>query len=159
MGIFYPFLNDRGVQLIGVEAAGRGLDTGQHAATLVAGSEGVLHGAYSLVLQDEHGQIRATHSISAGLDYPGVGPEHAYLKATGRARYVTATDEEALVAFQLLAETEGILPALEPAHALAYVMKLAPQLSKDDIIIVCLSGRGDKDVEVVMKALGMEHDE
>ncbi len=154
MGIFYPFLSDESVKLIGVEAAGRGIETGMHAATLVAGTEGVLHGAYSFVLQDEHGQIRTTHSISAGLDYPGVGPEHAYLKATGRATYVAVTDEEALSAFKMLAETEGILPALEPAHAVAYLVKLSQSLSSDTVVIVCLSGRGDKDVEVVMNALG-----
>ncbi|MCS7253725.1 MAG: tryptophan synthase subunit beta [Armatimonadota bacterium] len=155
IGIFYPFIPDEGVKLIGVEAAGKGIVTGMHAATLVAGTEGVLHGAYSFVLQDKHGQIRTTHSISAGLDYPGVGPEHAYLKATGRATYVAATDEEALDAFKLLAETEGILPALEPAHAIAYLVKLSHSLRSNDIVIVCLSGRGDKDVEVVMRALGM----
>jgi len=154
MGIFYPFLSDKSVKLIGVEAAGRGIETGMHAATLVAGTEGVLHGAYSFVLQDEHGQIRTTHSISAGLDYPGVGPEHAYLKATGRATYVAVTDEDALSAFKMLAETEGILPALEPAHAIAYLVKLSQSLSSDTVVIVCLSGRGDKDVEVVMNALG-----
>jgi tryptophan synthase beta chain len=115
-----------------------------------------LHGAFSFVLQDKHGQIRTTHSISAGLDYPGVGPEHAYLKAVGRAKYVAVTDEEALNAFKLLAETEGILPALEPAHAIAYLTKLSRSLKGDEVIIVCLSGRGDKDVEVVMRALGMD---
>jgi len=156
IGIFYPFIPDEDVKLIGVEAAGKGLDSGMHAATLVAGSEGVLHGAFSFVLQDMHGQIRTTHSISAGLDYPGVGPEHAYLKAVGRASYVAVTDEEALNAFKLLAETEGILPALEPAHAIAYLTKLSRSLKGDEVIIVCLSGRGDKDVEVVMRALGME---
>lgn len=153
IGIFYPFIADEDVKLIGVEAAGRGIETGMHAATLVAGTEGVLHGAYSFVLQDKHGQIRTTHSISAGLDYPGVGPEHAYLKAIGRATYVAATDEEALSAFKLLAETEGILPALEPAHAIAYLVKLSQSLNSDSVVIVCLSGRGDKDVEVVMRAL------
>jgi len=156
IGIFYPFIPDEDVKLIGVEAAGKGIESGMHAATLVAGSEGVLHGAFSFVLQDKHGQIRTTHSISAGLDYPGVGPEHAYLKAVGRAKYVAVTDEEALNAFKLLAETEGILPALEPAHAIAYLTKLSRSLKGDEVIIVCLSGRGDKDVEVVMRALGMD---
>lgn len=156
IGIFYPFIPDEDVKLIGVEAAGKGIESGMHAATLVAGSEGVLHGAFSFVLQDKHGQIRTTHSISAGLDYPGVGPEHAYLKAVGRAKYVAVTDEEALNAFKLLTETEGILPALEPAHAIAYLTKLSRSLKGDEVIIVCLSGRGDKDVEVVMRALGMD---
>ncbi len=153
MGIFWDFLPHEEVQLIGVEAAGRGLATGKHAASLCAGKVGVLHGAKTFVLQDEDGQIQETHSISAGLDYPGVGPEHAFLKATGRAKYVAVTDEDALAAFELLAKTEGILPALEPAHALAYVCQWAPQLPKEAIVLVNLSGRGDKDVEVVMKAL------
>ncbi len=153
MGIFWDFLPHEEVQLIGVEAAGKGLATGKHAASLCAGKVGVLHGAKTFVLQDEDGQIQETHSISAGLDYPGVGPEHAFLKATGRAKYVAVTDEEALAAFELLAKTEGILPALEPAHALAYVCQMAPHLPKEAIILVNLSGRGDKDVEVVMKAL------
>ena len=153
IGIFWEFLPHEQVKLIGVEAAGKGLETGEHAASLCAGTVGVLHGAKTLILQDEDGQIRDTHSISAGLDYPGVGPEHAFLKATGRASYVAVTDEEALEAFELLARLEGILPALEPAHALAYAFKLARQLPKEAIILVNLSGRGDKDVEVVMKAL------
>ncbi|MFA0784404.1 tryptophan synthase subunit beta [Fervidibacter sacchari] len=153
IGIFWEFLPYEQVKLIGVEAAGKGLETGEHAASLCAGTVGVLHGAKTFVLQDEDGQIRDTHSISAGLDYPGVGPEHAFLKATGRASYVAVTDEEALEAFELLARLEGILPALEPAHALAYAFKLARQLPKEAIILVNLSGRGDKDVEVVMKAL------
>ena len=153
IGIFWEFLPYEQVKLIGVEAAGKGLETGEHAASLCAGTVGVLHGAKTLILQDEDGQIRDTHSISAGLDYPGVGPEHAFLKATGRASYVAVTDEEALEAFELLAKLEGILPALEPAHALAYAFKLARQLPKEAIILVNLSGRGDKDVEVVMKAL------
>jgi tryptophan synthase, beta chain (EC 4.2.1.20) len=153
IGIFWEFLPYEQVKLIGVEAAGKGLETGEHAASLCAGTVGVLHGAKTLILQDEDGQIRDTHSISAGLDYPGVGPEHAFLKATGRASYVAVTDEEALEAFELLARLEGILPALEPAHALAYAFKLARQLPKEAIILVNLSGRGDKDVEVVMKAL------
>ena len=153
IGIFWEFLPYEQVKLIGVEAAGKGLETGEHAASLCAGTVGVLHGAKTLILQDEDGQIRDTHSISAGLDYPGVGPEHAFLKATGRASYVAVTDEEALEAFELLARLEGILPALEPAHALAYAFRLARQLPKEAIILVNLSGRGDKDVEVVMKAL------
>ncbi len=153
IGIFWEFLPHDQVKLIGVEAAGKGLETGEHAASLCAGTVGVLHGAKTFVLQDEEGQIRDTHSISAGLDYPGVGPEHAFLKATGRANYVAVTDDEALEAFELLAKLEGILPALEPAHALAYAFKLARQLPKEAIILVNLSGRGDKDVEVVMKAL------
>ncbi|MFQ6134670.1 MAG: tryptophan synthase subunit beta [Nitrososphaerales archaeon] len=156
IGAFYPFLDDREVRLIGVEAAGRGLKTGEHAATLNAGEEGVLHGMLTYLLQDEYGQIRPTHSVSAGLDYPGVGPEHALLKTVKRAEYKVADDREAVDAFRHLSETEGIVPALEPAHALAYVEKLAPTLSKDDVIVVCLSGRGDKDVEVVAKALGEE---
>ncbi len=153
IGIFWEFLPHEEVKLIGVEAAGKGLETGEHAASLCAGTVGVLHGAKTFVLQDEDGQIRDTHSISAGLDYPGVGPEHAFLKATGRAKYVAVTDKEALAAFELLAKLEGILPALEPAHAIAYACQLARQLPKDAIILVNLSGRGDKDVEVVMKAL------
>ncbi|NSW79699.1 MAG: tryptophan synthase subunit beta [Chthonomonadetes bacterium] len=153
MGIFYPFLNDP-VRLIGVEAAGRGLDTGEHAATLATGRPGVLHGAASYLLQDEYGQVMPTHSISAGLDYPGVGPEHSYLKETGRAEYVTATDEEALEALQMLARMEGIIPALETAHAVAHAIKIAPDLPKDTTILINLSGRGDKDVDIVSRALG-----
>lgn len=155
IGIFWEFLKHDEVKLIGVEAAGKGLHTGEHAASLCAGTVGVLHGAKTFVLQDEDGQIRDTHSISAGLDYPGVGPEHAFLKATGRARYVAVTDEEALEAFELLARLEGVLPALEPAHALAYTCQLARQLPKDAIVLANLSGRGDKDVEVVMKDLNL----
>lgn len=156
IGLFHPFLDDKGVRMIGVEAAGRGLETGQHAATLCAGEVGILHGARSFVLQDEHGQIHPTHSISAGLDYPGVGPEHAYLKRIGRVEYVAVTDEEALRAFELLSRLEGIIPALEPAHALAYLVKIAPELPRDSVVVVCLSGRGDKDVEVAARALGYE---
>ncbi|HXG41583.1 MAG TPA: tryptophan synthase subunit beta [Dehalococcoidia bacterium] len=155
IGLFYPFYGDRQVQLVGVEAAGRGVETGQHAASLVAGRPGVLHGAYSYLLQDEHGQVLGTHSISAGLDYPGVGPEHAYLKETGRARYVAVGDDGALEGFRLLAETEGILPALEPAHAVHYAAQLASQLPPEAIVLVCLSGRGDKDLGVVAQALGV----
>jgi len=153
MGIFHPFVDDAEVRFIGVEAAGRGLNTPYHAATLVAGSKGVLHGAKSYVLQDENGQIMCTHSVSAGLDYPGVGPEHSFFKETGRAEYVAATDQEALEAFEWLAKTEGIIPALEPAHALAYAKKLVPTLDKDKIVIVNLSGRGDKDVETASQVL------
>jgi tryptophan synthase beta chain len=155
MGAFHSFLPDHSVRLIGVEAAGRGLETGQHAATLVEGAVGVLHGSRSYLLQDGHGQIRETHSISAGLDYPGVGPEHSYLKATGRAEYVAATDEEALEALGLLSRTEGIIPALESAHAVAHAMRIAPSMSPESIIIVNVSGRGDKDMGTVAGALGV----
>jgi tryptophan synthase beta chain len=155
IGIFYPFLNDKDVRLIGVEAAGRGLKTGEHAASLVAGRVGVLHGAKSYVLQDGNGQIRETHSISAGLDYPGVGPEHSYLKDTGRATYVAVSDEEALEGFQLLCRTEGITPALEPAHAISYAARIAGSPNDEQIIVVNLSGRGDKDMDIVVEALGV----
>lgn len=153
MGIFHPFLEDKEVRLIGVEAGGRGLESGEHAAPLLAGRPGVLHGAKTFIMQDSGGQIKETHSISAGLDYPGVGPEHSYLKETGRASYVAVTDEEALEGFQLLCRTEGIAPALESAHAIAYVSKLAGSLDKEQIIIVNLSGRGDKDMNIVSQAL------
>jgi len=153
IGLFHPFLDDP-VNLVGVEAAGEGLEGGRHAATLARGRPGVLHGALSYLLQDEDGQVLPTHSIAAGLDYPGVGPEHAYLKETGRAQYVAVTDAQALEGFCLLAETEGILPALEPAHAIYYAAQLARTLPQDAIILVCLSGRGDKDVAVVARALG-----
>lgn len=156
MGIFYPFLDDNSVKLIGVEAAGRGLETGEHAASLVAGRIGVLHGAKSYVLQDKSGQIMETHSISAGLDYPGVGPEHSYLKDIGRATYVAVSDQEALEGFQLLCRTEGITPALESAHAVFYAAKLAGSLDKEQIIIINLSGRGDKDIGIVAEALGVK---
>jgi len=155
MGIFYPFAEDESVRLLGVEAAGRGIETGQHAATLTAGSKGVLHGSSSYVLQDDYGQVLPTHSVSAGLDYPGVGPEHAYLKEIGRAEYVSITDAEALDAFQWMSRTEGIIPALETSHAIAQVRKLAPKLPKDQIILVSLSGRGDKDVDSVAKYLNL----
>lgn len=155
IGTFYPFLDDEEVELYGVEAAGRGLETGMHAASLCGGEEGVFHGMLTYVLQDEDGQIRTTHSISAGLDYPGVGPEHAFLKSIGRAKYVAVTDDEAVKAFLELSRTEGILPALEPAHALAFAMRLASEMDKDEIVVVTLSGRGDKDVEVVAKYLGV----
>jgi len=154
MGLFQAFLDDPGVEIVGVEAGGRGLGTGEHAASLSAGSPGVLHGAYSYLLQDAGGQVVPTHSISAGLDYPGVGPEHSYLKDTGRARYVAVTDREALDALHVLCRTEGILPALESSHALAYLKTLAPSLGRDKVIVVNLSGRGDKDVHIVANAMG-----
>jgi tryptophan synthase beta chain len=154
IGIFHPFVEDREVKLIGVEAGGEGEDLGKHSASLARGFEGVLHGALTYVLQDEDGQIAGTHSIAAGLDYPAVGPEHAYLKETERAQYFTVTDEEALQAFLTLSRTEGILPALESAHALAYAVKLAESIGRDEIIIVNLSGRGDKDLEIVLRRLG-----
>jgi len=156
MGLFHPLANDHEVQLIGVEAAGLGLDTGKHGASLAAGSIGVLHGTKSYILQDEAGQIRQTHSISAGLDYPGVGPEHSYYKETGRASYVAITDDEALEGFQLLSQQEGIIPALEPAHAIYYATRLARQLSKEHTILVNLSGRGDKDMNIVAEALRVQ---
>ncbi len=156
IGIFYPFLNDKGVNLVGVEAAGRGLKTGAHAASLVAGRAGVLHGTRSYVIQDSHGQVRETHSVSAGLDYPGVGPEHSYLKDVGRAEYVAVTDEEALEGFQLLCQTEGITPALEPAHAIFHAARMAESLDKEQVIVVNLSGRGDKDMDIVVAALGVQ---
>jgi len=156
IGIFHPFLNDKDVKLIGVEAGGRGLETKEHAASLVAGKIGILHGAKSYLLQDSNGQIHETHSVSAGLDYPGVGPEHSYLKDTGRATYVAVSDEEALEGFQLLCSTEGITPALEPAHAVFYAARMASSLNKRQIIVVNLSGRGDKDMDIVVEALGLE---
>jgi tryptophan synthase beta chain len=155
IGIFHPFLGDGEVNLIGVEAAGHGIPTGQHAATISAGQVGVFQGARSYVLQDEWGQIQEAHSISAGLDYPGVGPEHAYLHAMGRAQYHSITDTEALEGFQLLCRTEGIIPALESSHAIAHAAKLAPTLPKDHVVLINLSGRGDKDLDTVMRALGM----
>ncbi len=155
MGLFHPFLQDADVRLIGVEAGGSGLQTGMHSASISAGSIGVLHGKKTYILQDEIGQIRPAHSISAGLDYPGVGPEHAYLHQTGRAEYVSATDAEALEALQLLTRTEGIIPALETAHAVAHVIRLAPRLNREQIIVVNLSGRGDKDMGTVATALGV----
>ena len=156
MGLFYPFLKDTGVRLIGVEAAGHGIETGAHAAPLCAGKPGILHGQRSYLLQDEHGQVANAHSISAGLDYPGVGPEHAWLKDTGRAEYVSVTDDEALEAFQRLTREEGIMPALESSHAIAHTLKLAPTMSKDQTIVVCLSGRGDKDIHTVADALSVK---
>jgi tryptophan synthase beta chain len=153
IGIFYPFLEDHQVKLWGAEAAGRGLDTGQHAASLSAGSPGVLHGACCYLLQDEDGQIKHPYSIAAGLDYPGVGPEHCYLKATGRAFYQAVTDAEALAAFQLLARTEGIIPALESAHAVALAVKIASWMSSEELLVINISGRGDKDVQEVAAIL------
>ncbi|MFL0196502.1 tryptophan synthase subunit beta [Clostridium sp. WILCCON 0269] len=149
MGIFYPFVEDEAVKLIGVEAAGLGIDTDKHAASMAKGSVGVLHGMMTYLIQDDEGQILPVYSISAGLDYPGVGPEHAYLKETGRATYTYVTDKEALEAFGYLSRHEGIIPALESSHALAYTMKLAPKLNNEDIIVVNVSGRGDKDVDTI----------
>ena len=153
IGLFYDFIRDEEVKLVGVEAGGLGQESGKNAATLVAGRVGVLHGSMSYLLQDENGQVIETHSVSAGLDYPGVGPEHSYLKDTGRATYVSVSDSEALEGFQLLCSTEGIIPALEPAHAIYHVSKLAPTLSTDQIVLVGLSGRGDKDMDTVTAAL------
>ena len=156
IGLFYPLAKDVDVKLIGVEAGGLGLHTKKHGASLTEGSIGVLHGSKSHILQDDAGQIRETHSISAGLDYPGVGPEHSYYKESGRASYVTVTDEEALEGFNLLSQKEGIIPALEPAHAVYYATRLAAELTKDQIIVVNLSGRGDKDMDIVVKAMGVQ---
>jgi tryptophan synthase beta chain len=156
MGMFHPFLEDEQVRLVGVEAAGLGVETGKHAASITAGSVGVLHGNKTYLLQDEEGQIRHAHSISAGLDYPGVGPEHAHLSRTGRAEYVSVTDAEALEGFRLLTELEGIIPALESSHAVVQVLKMAPTLPKDAVVVVCLSGRGDKDIHTVAEAMGVE---
>ena len=155
MGIFYPYIAMQGVRLIGVEAAGAGLGTGKHAASLCAGKPGVLHGNRTYLLQDANGQIVETHSISAGLDYPGVGPEHAWLKDSGRAEYVAITDDEALQAFHDLCRLEGIIPALESAHALAYAAKIAPAMAKEKILLVNLSGRGDKDMSIVAQRSGI----
>jgi tryptophan synthase beta chain len=155
MGLFYPFISDKEVRMYGVEAAGDGIETGRHAASLCAGRPGVLHGNRTYLIEDNNGQILDTHSISAGLDYPGVGPEHAWLKDTGRAHYVAINDNEALAAFHQLTRTEGIMPALESSHALAYAEKLAPQMTKDNIIIVNLSGRGDKDIQTVATREGI----
>ena len=155
MGLFYPFINTKNVKLIGVEAGGLGLESGKHAAPLNDGKEGILHGMRTYLMQDEAGQIKETHSISAGLDYPGVGPEHAWLKDTGRAEYVVADDEEALEAFKELTLIEGIMPALETAHALAHVKKIAPSMKKDEVIVINVSGRGDKDINTVAKIEGI----
>jgi tryptophan synthase beta chain len=156
LGIFYPYIPYEGTRLIGVEAAGHGLDTGKHAASISRGAPGVLHGNRTYLLQDANGQIIETHSISAGLDYPGVGPEHAYLKDIGRAEYVGVTDDEALAAFHRLCRTEGIIPALESSHAVAYAMKLAPTLPPDSHLLVNLSGRGDKDIGTVADLSGAD---
>ncbi|MCY4098700.1 MAG: pyridoxal-phosphate dependent enzyme, partial [Rhodospirillales bacterium] len=156
MGLFHPFLDDPDVRLIGVEAGGEGVETGRHAASLTAGRPGVLHGNRTYLLQNDDGQINDAHSISAGLDYPGIGPEHAWLHDVGRVEYVSVTDTEALAAFQLCTELEGILPALEPSHALAHVAKLAPDLPADHLLVMNLCGRGDKDVFSVAEALGVE---
>ena len=156
LGLFYPFIKSKEVKLIGVEAGGLGLSTGKHAAPLNDGKEGVLHGMRTYLMQDDAGQILETHSVSAGLDYPGVGPEHSWLKETGRAEYVEADDEEALDAFKELTEIEGIMPALETAHGLAYVKKLAPSMKPDKTIVVNVSGRGDKDINTVASIEGIE---
>jgi len=156
MGIFYPFLEDESVKLIGVEAAGEGIDSGKHAATLTCGGIGVLHGSKSYLLQDEDGQVQHAHSISAGLDYPGVGPEHSFLYRCGKAEYAAVTDREAVAAFEYLCKLEGIIPALESSHALAYALQLVPNLSKDEIVVINLSGRGDKDINSVLKYKGDE---
>jgi tryptophan synthase beta chain len=155
LGLFHPFYDDKEVKFIGVEAGGLGLATEKHSATLVTGRAGVLHGTMSYLMEDEHGQIKETHSIAPGLDYPGVGPEHSFYKDSGRATYVAVTDAQALEGFKLLSRTEGIIPALEPAHAIYYAAEMAAELPEDKLIIVNLSGRGDKDLEIVTKALGM----
>jgi len=156
IGMFYPFINDPQVRLVGVEAAGLGVETGKHAASIGAGEVGVLHGNKTYLLQNADGQINHAHSISAGLDYPGVGPEHAHLKDIDRAEYVSVTDQEALDAFQMLTRLEGIIPALESAHAIAQVIKLAPTMSKEQVMVVCLSGRGDKDIHTVAESMNVE---
>ncbi len=156
IGMFYPFYEDSTVKLVGVEAAGENILSGKHAATISEGSVGVFHGAKCYLLQEDDGQITPAHSISAGLDYPGVGPEHSFYKASGRADYVSVTDEESVEGFQLLSESEGIIPALEAAHAMAYIRKLAPTLDRDQIIVLCLSGRGDKDVYTIANVLGVK---
>jgi tryptophan synthase beta chain len=153
IGTFYPFLDDNQVQLFGVEAGGQGIDSGKHSATLTAGSQGILHGMLTYLLQDEFGQVTETHSISAGLDYPGVGPEHALLKDIKRVKYVECLDDDAVDAFLKLCKLEGIIPALEPAHAISYAMKLAGKMDNNNAIVVTLSGRGDKDVEIVLDYL------
>ena len=156
MGLFYDFIEDKEVRLIGVEAAGRGVDTEETAATISRGSLGIFHGMKSYFLQDNYGQIAPVYSISAGLDYPGIGPEHAYLHDSGRAEYVPATDDESVAAFSYLSKTEGIIPAIESAHAVAYAMKLAPTMDKDKIIVINLSGRGDKDVAAIARYMGVD---
>ncbi len=159
MGLFYDFINDNSVRLIGCEAAGKGIDTDLHAATIAKGQLGIFHGMKSYFCQDEHGQIAPVYSISAGLDYPGIGPEHAYLHDINRAKYVPVTDVEAVNAFEYLSKTEGIIPAIESAHAVAYAMKLAPEMANDQIIVVCLSGRGDKDVAAIARYMGVDINE
>ncbi len=159
MGMFYNFIEDKGVRLVGAEAAGKGVDTDQHAATLTLGKEGIFHGMKSIFLQNDEGQIAPVFSISAGLDYPGIGPEHAHLAETKRADYVPITDEEAVCAFEYLSKTEGIIPAIESSHAVAAAMKIAPTMSKDQIMIICLSGRGDKDVYQIARYRGVKLDE
>lgn len=154
MGLFYPFHEEKGIEIIGVEAAGCGVETEKHAATITKGSLGVIHGMMTYLLQDEFGQIMPVHSISAGLDYPGIGPEHAYFHSTGRVKYVAITDNEAVEAFHYLSREEGIIPALESSHALAYLMKVAPQTDEEDIIVLNLSGRGDKDIHTIIEATG-----
>ncbi|MBI51139.1 MAG: tryptophan synthase subunit beta [Chloroflexi bacterium] len=156
MGLFFDFIEDENVKLVGVEAGGDGIETGRHSSTITAGSIGVLHGSMSYLIQDDDGQVIETHSISAGLDYPGVGPEHSWLNDTGRAEYVSVNDSQALEGFKLMCETEGIIPALEPAHAIYYISQLAPRLSKEKSILLGLSGRGDKDMDTVASALGVE---
>ena len=156
MGTFYEFRNDKDVKKFGVEAAGKGMDTDEHALTLEKGRPGVLHGAYSYLLQDDDGQALEAYSISAGLDYPGVGPEHSYFKDAGIVDYVGISDDEALAAFRRVSELEGVIPALESSHALAYLEKLMPTTKEDEVVVVCLSGRGDKDVQMVAKVLGEE---
>jgi tryptophan synthase beta chain len=159
MGLFYPFIEDKDVSIIGVEAAGEGVETEKHAASITKGSLGIIHGMMTYLLQDDYGQILPAHSVSAGLDYPGIGPEHAHLHDTGRVSYISVTDNEALDAFQMLSRVEGIIPALESSHALAHLVRMAPKTNKDDIIIVNLSGRGDKDVYQVAEILGGRKDE
>jgi len=156
IGMFYPFLSDESVQLYGVEAGGLGIDTGKHAAPLCAGRPGVLHGNRTYLMEDENGQIAGTHSVSAGLDYPGVGPEHSWLKDIGRANYVSVTDDEAMEGFRKLTRVEGIMPALETAHAVAYAIKLAATMDKDQTVVINVSGRGDKDINTVAKLEGIE---
>ena len=155
MGLFHPFLDDKEIEIYGVEAAGHGIETGMHAASIAGGRPGVLHGNRTYLLMNEDGQINEAHSISAGLDYPGIGPEHSWLKDLGRVTYLSATDNEALEAFQLCSRLEGIIPALEPAHALAHVAKVAPGLPRDHLLVVNLCGRGDKDIFAVADALGV----
>jgi tryptophan synthase beta chain len=153
MGTFYAFRNEKKVAMFGVEASGYGMNTSKHSASISGGKVGVLHGNKTYLLQDEHGQVRDAYSIAAGLDYPGVGPEHAYFAATGRATYVTVTDDEAVEAFSFLSRQEGIIPALESAHAIAYAMKIAPQMKKNEILVICLSGRGDKDAQTIIETM------